>query len=129
MVDGDVRLRWNDSGMLQGSACANHGYELQFPVMFRECHQTNRFCSGGCTTAIFEIGGCYVVTPGGQTIALHRRQRTHCLMVRVRTGIEMELLAIAAVRANPVVQRLSVAGQDPGDEQIQEAASSPSPPV
>ena len=70
--------------------------------------------------------GCCVITPSGQTITLHRRQRTCWLRGRISSGGELEVLTITALRTNPEVEGFLVVAQDPGDEQAQEAASSSS---
>ena len=96
-----------DSGRGQGRARENRGYEL-----------------AECTTPISKTGGCYVITPSGQTLTLHRRQRTQWQRGRTSAGGEPEVLTTAAVRTNPEVQGLPVVTQDPGDQQAREAASS-----
>ena len=43
----------------------------------------------GCTFVISKTGGCLVITPSGQTITLHRRQRTYWLQGRISTSGEL----------------------------------------
>ena len=73
---------------------------------------------------VSKTGGCYAITPSGQTLMLRRRQRTHWLGERISTGGELDVLIIVAVRTKPEVQGLPVVAQDPCDEQAQEATSS-----
>ena len=60
----------------------------------------------GCTTGISKFGGCFTVTPSGQVMVLHRRQRTHWLKCPIGIGNELE-------GASPEVEGLPVVGRDP----------------
>ena len=69
-------------------------------------------------------GGCHLVTPSGQVIVLHRRQCTNLLKGRLGVGKELGNLMVAAMRAGPEVQGLSVVDGDPTDDTPHRDASS-----
>ena len=80
----------------------------------------------GCTTVISKTG---VITPSGQAITLHRRQRTFWLKGRIGTCGEVEVLTMAAVRQSPEVQWLPIVAQEPGEERAPKASESFNPPA
>ena len=69
--------------------------DTNFSFRFRVANVTKPIVSAeglfqaGCTTVISKTGGCYVITPSGQAIALHRQQRTFWLKGRIGTGGEL----------------------------------------
>ena len=101
----------NDNGGPRCEAATGNAVTVEisdtyFSFWFRVSSVTKPIVLG---EGLFQAG-C-IITPSGQTIKLHRRQRES----RSSTGGKLEVLTTAAVRTNPEVQGLPVVAQDPGD--------------
>ena len=101
--------------VVKRGASSDRGHQFHLQVQNRERDQANRVSGwvlqAGCTTVISKSGGCSVVTPLGQVIALDRRQRTHCLKGRIGVGGELEVLTVAAMKRSPEFPGLPVEGR------------------
>ena len=103
-----------------GIADTSFKFKFRIASVTKPIASTDGFYQAGCTTVISKFGGLFTVTPSGQVIVLHRRQRACSLQCGV--GSELKLCTVAAVRASPEVQRLPAAGRD-ADEMSHTGAS------